>query len=655
MMRLPVAIAGTLMVPAMYFLAVQLVSKKTALLTALFTACSAYMLNYSRDAKMYMDTWLFVTLNVACLLWWLRTRSRVSWWAWLCSGVIMVGLHAVALAILPIELIIVITARPGHWRHLATLIYGIVEAPVAFLMDVLATGGWTRLGTPGSSYRWFQRTFAGFRWPPILFFLIGSAIIAIGPYIFYTHFSAKAQRVYNADGEDLDLVAAGIPWVGPYNRGRTWVDLLRYTGTAFLYSWEWPRPVEEPGVRLRTLRLMKGAAIGLGALLALGMLPWQALRRPGNLSTGPPPRMLPVVWIALWIILPAYGFYCISVKPAVWPIDWLASMVVVNAPPPVQPKPVMDGQWHQQLWWQLRDIPVGAWWSSWGPAFTLDNVRWWFVGLVGAALIGWAILLCLDFRRHVRVIGTAIFTLLVVLIICTAFRLYGKPFRDSVWMPRYLGFIWPAFAMAVCALLLRLPTKPLRWSAVALLLVVNLAQHWGRVFAGSEPPVDQLARDIVTSQPPSDSRCYVDFAFSDVEPGTGGLYSACGRYYLSLASQRPILPHELPRRGYERQFEIWTPRLIPPFEIYVANTVQSAPAIKRIIVWDNLHPGQVRTTDEIADRLSPNWKLVTREEFRVRDHWTWRDLITARRRVYERKPTPLTPPQAEAATQLTER
>jgi 4-amino-4-deoxy-L-arabinose transferase-like glycosyltransferase len=113
MMRLPVAIAGTLMVPAMYFLAVQLVSKKTALVATLFTACSAYMLNYSRDAKMYMDTWLFVTLNVACLLWWLRTRLRVAWWAWVLSGVIMVGLQAVALAILPIELIIVLTARSG--------------------------------------------------------------------------------------------------------------------------------------------------------------------------------------------------------------------------------------------------------------------------------------------------------------------------------------------------------------------------------------------------------------------------------------------------------------------------------------------------------------------------------------------------------------
>jgi hypothetical protein len=32
---------------------------------------------------------------------------------------------------------------------------------------------------------------------------------------------------------------------------------------------------------------------------------------------------------------------------------------------------------------------------------------------------------------------------LVPLVLCTVARLYVKPFPDSVWMPRYLGFVGP--------------------------------------------------------------------------------------------------------------------------------------------------------------------------------------------------------------------
>jgi predicted membrane-bound mannosyltransferase len=44
-LRLIPAVCGTLMVPAMYFLSRQFVSRQTALLVAAFAACSAYLLN----------------------------------------------------------------------------------------------------------------------------------------------------------------------------------------------------------------------------------------------------------------------------------------------------------------------------------------------------------------------------------------------------------------------------------------------------------------------------------------------------------------------------------------------------------------------------------------------------------------------------------
>ena len=62
-------------------------------------------------------------------------------------------------------------------------------------------------------------------------------------------------------------------------------------------------------------------------------------------------------------------------------------------------------------------------------------------------------------------------------------------------MPRYVGFVWIAFCIVLCTLLMRLPTRPLRIIAVTLVVGVNLAQFSGRLFAGTEPPLDRVARD----------------------------------------------------------------------------------------------------------------------------------------------------------------
>ncbi|NJL32468.1 MAG: phospholipid carrier-dependent glycosyltransferase, partial [Phycisphaerales bacterium] len=74
-LRLMPASCGTLLVPATYLLARQMTGRKQALLAALFTACSAYYLSFSRDAKMYMPTWFFATLFAALLLMWLRPKT----------------------------------------------------------------------------------------------------------------------------------------------------------------------------------------------------------------------------------------------------------------------------------------------------------------------------------------------------------------------------------------------------------------------------------------------------------------------------------------------------------------------------------------------------------------------------------------------------
>ena len=107
-MRIIPAIAGTLMIPAMYFLARQMMSKRVATLAAAITCFSAYMLVYSRDAKMYMELWLCATLFVACLLWWMRTGLRVAWLAWVAAGCAMCGLHGLGLCVVGVGLVIVL-------------------------------------------------------------------------------------------------------------------------------------------------------------------------------------------------------------------------------------------------------------------------------------------------------------------------------------------------------------------------------------------------------------------------------------------------------------------------------------------------------------------------------------------------------------------
>src|SRR5256885_904205 len=81
----------------------------------------------------------------------------------------------------------------------------------------------------------------------------------------------------------------------------------------------------------------------------------------------------------------------------------------------------------------------------------------------------------------------------------------------------------PAFAIVMAALLMRLPTRPLRWGAIALLVGVNLTQFAGRVSA-SEPPTDRLARDLMDAQPNAGlaTRTYARLtAGMGVRPGEG--------------------------------------------------------------------------------------------------------------------------------------
>src|SRR4029077_12231441 len=94
--------------------------------------------------------------------------------------------------------------------------------------------------------RWRRILFPNFHWPPLIFFVIGAAIILIGPSMFMFRFSMRAERVHRTGSAEINWNATGIFWLGPYNEGRTGFELLRYASTSFLYNWEWPKVMDEP-------------------------------------------------------------------------------------------------------------------------------------------------------------------------------------------------------------------------------------------------------------------------------------------------------------------------------------------------------------------------------------------------------------------------
>src|SRR5690606_37937517 len=98
--------------------------------------------------------------------------------------------------------------------------------------------------------------------------------------------------------------------------------------------------------------------------------------------------------------------------------------------------------------------------------------------------------------------------------------------------------------LAMAALLTRLPTRPLRYAAIAGFVVLNLAQAYGRVMIGNEPPMDRVGADVR-----EDYRGETTLTFTPVPqntrhatltgaPGTEYILGYGGRYYFSFGDPR---------------------------------------------------------------------------------------------------------------------
>lgn len=666
------ALAGTLFVPAMYWLAVQLFGRRVALLAAFLTCFSAYFLVYSRDAKMYMHFWLFVVLHVASLLWWIRTRKALAWAIWMLCGLVMVGLHAHGFAVLGIDLLIVLTSPGQHWlQHFngirligLNLIYPPMLLWNAWQRETRRDVGtaWQRVAV------WRHRAWKSFRLPVAVPVAIGFAVIllaAFGPLGFYSNFSQKMQQVTAEEKDEASVGELGINWVGPYNAGRKLPDYLLYTSSAYFTGWEWPRDFGTVDYRGRPrnagdqsyvsptrLFLLKSAVIGLLTLLAVGVIPWRKLfdrvlaRRDRafiDSRVWPVFRSRRVLWIGVWAFVIPCGFYTQSFAVPQNLLDGAASLLL-KAPPAVD-WPRQSTELTRAAFVETGHKLVAAW-GGYVKAWQVDNISWLRAGLVGAIGVS---MLAVVFG-YWRAVGRGAVRLGLVLTLLATISLlmsFGpRKVDDVVWMPRYLGAMLPAFFILVAVLIDRQPVL-FRWLTLGLFVAVNQGQFAARVWGDSEPPLALIAGDVVASQPKAivstnpekpTFRAYTQFGpFVSPEPGGATLFTTPGRYYLRELSGLSKTPENLleVRLGFiERHLQI------RPFTSAqsIITDLRNAAHVQRFVVWTAEPVDQPDLKEEIGDRLYGQFRRVKDERWIARDHWRWIERFTVRRRTYERVP-----------------
>lgn len=642
-LRLFPAVCGTLMIPAMYFLARQLLTRRASLVCALFTAGSAYLFVYSRDAKMYMPLWFAMALNLGCFLWWMRTRTVTAWLAWIATGLAAGGLHLTGLAGLGLAPLLLLTQRRAHWGQ-------------------------------------------------GLMFLVGLAVILAGPIGYYIGFNPFVERI-----QERGWRSTGITWVEHRNQGLGATELTLDSATLYLTAYGWI-PETAGG---RVPEVVYDTAVIITAvvflLLALGALPWTARWR-GARADDPPtqPWWRTALWVGILLILPVFAMYWLSLPERIHPIRWVEGAAKWMGEPWLRSQPRSgDDSWRII---GLRILETRVFLIASGLVLVAAmTLLWRYIPRALTAAVAMALVILLliagmrvnlpDPLAILREWGAMLLepsVLMAGLILIPALLWYygGGTLRErftksavaigviagwwgicwltaeailqvrpdrldgSVWMPRYLGFIWPAVALAAAALLTRLPSRPLRYAAIAVLLGINLAQSYGRVMIGNEPPVDRVAADVradyegettLTFVGPLRNTEHVRFTGS---PGTPQIFSLTGRYYLSLGDPRIERFEHIERADMRR---LWGLR--PSTEpSSIRNVLDQNPQTTHIVVWEQLDLDRADSPapDPVLDMLGASWAMNDEQIYHVRFYWTWGDFYDYRRREYVRQIDPIT-------------
>jgi hypothetical protein len=436
-------------------------------------------------------------------------------------------------------------------------------------------------------------------------------LIFAGPIGYYEKFNVWKDSVEEAGWKRSQLI-----WINAYNQGRSGPQLARLLGTSMLMGWEWPKDADLRYLPAGRVNWPARGAELLLVILVAGCLPWPGrwrmgssaqTRVPGNSARDPALRSTSepaweqpetqwriLLWLCLWIVIPAYCFYCRSMPGFAGPRDgwqWL-----------IHQAPLLNHGWI----WVLPVLLAG---------FAICYRRTRLLALRAAGLL--AVLGI--------VIGLCQVIALVMTSLSEAALEAGKPW-ESLWVPRYMGFIWPMLAVAVAALLMRLPTRGLRGAAIVFLLGLNLGIGCFRIFGQTEPPVDLMAADVFDAEEASHhTLTWTHLAASQDSPGSENIYGEPGQYYLQMLENKPMDPVLFRLAVAQRKSKNPGLRAMPWDREMPAD-------VRRIILWSEYDlSGQVQV---VEPRVPPDWKLQSDQLFIARDCWIWQDLARYRRSVY---------------------
>lgn len=712
------ALCGTLMVPAMYFLASRLVARRTALLVAVLTCFSAYLLNYSRDAKMYMQFWFFAALHVGCLLWWLqaylkrppppapahladdnvvegvksilpethiarigdaftvdpvkpkrpftgyptRLETLVRWMCWLTSGFGMIAFNAIGLGIIGLEVLIFLATMPARTHWITHAFRAIRFRSQRKHRPEPKNAPHPSLASSRSNPA--QRERLRLILPPVIGFAIGCfAIVAL--WHGYKDFTRFYDRVNPRDEiARMDLGDAGISWVDEYNDGRTPGGYALYNATSYLMNWEWVKPSQLADVDPTVLKALRWSATALLIAIGLGVVPWRQIlsKKPANVSIlrGASPATALFI-VAAWLLLPAYGFYCAS---GAWTEDGYEVRAV--APTQLLASAIFPAAANEatndlagSLGAELSKAYAAKGWTShdWAQLFVVhgldvSSIRWWVLGAVGIALVLMLLERWHTWREKLRLLAGAIGLAALFYALALLVYVFTPVQYGSVWMPRYLGFVWPAFAIAACVLIRRLPTPPLRWVVVGSLIAVNLGVFYHRVTIG-EPRTDLMGRDYKAALDSDAIRMFSRSAISRWRgaPGYGTMTTLPGVYYAMLNTRQPTTPAgalSAMRRSLD----------LDPLSAEVGSGIRVRLArdakADEFFFWIERRMNEEGVIeDDLRSRLGPEWQPVDAPKtWQVYEHWTWRKIYALERHHWKKAPStqPATKPTTRRAT-----
>ena len=656
--RMPPTIAGVVAIPGMYFLARQLsFSRSAALTAAALVATSAWGFTYSRDAKMYSQTWACIIWSWVAFLSLLRQpancrwhRSLAIWFGWVLMSVLAVGFHASAGLSLAVQLLSTCFVFCGsirlHWTNWVTRSLGLVAGAsiVAAVPAVYYSAFNSYLTKAGVvSERAIAREGSSVHRPNAATNPPGESVAPQRNRIGGRQLPGGGFRGFGRPGRNQ----SGIEWVDRFNRGISPGELVLNTFAGFGFGVQWPRDAVDPGSYSTKPPPWFGPAVhaacaGVIGLMLLGVFSWKRAEWPG----------WPAVWIlGLWLVLPAYGFYyCRSFEYFSSPTVWISMM------------------WRLLGWWWLLAAGVAVitafateaagigWWArlsracvaglliltavatiayaaylkqdQWPSAIAGSTWFWWLLPAWAGAVIGMGWHASADnLKSRVTNAGMLVLGTALIFGLCYAaywgwhWRRESQPAAawNSIWMPRYVGILWPPVVLAMSLLLMRLPGRWLRVMAVTAILAANLSQIAGRLLVNTEPPLHEFARDIVESKHEG-TRTHLVAGVAGHGSRWLQMSGISLNYHLHQASGRKYTPVEVFGGKIARDL-FWVEDL--PMEQVKRNIAEKQDRVDRVVWWQR-YDNESQSPASILAELGDGWKVQSTAVFTQYQFWTWR-------------------------------